>query len=321
MKGGATGAAAAALALLLSAAAAAQTYSRGRHVEPAFEGWRPNADGGFNMMFGYMNENWEETPDVPVGEDNRFSPGAADRGQPTHFLPRRNRFTFEVAVPSDWGDRELVWTLRVNGVERRAYATLRDDYLVDNMVIASETGSLGAGTSSPESRANTPPAVELLGDAVRAARVGRPLTVRARITDDGLPEPSDPVADARRIAEFAGGGLAALLVTPETVMRRRLLRPPVKVTVDKVNGLYYSWNKYRGPGGVRFDPPQVKVWEDTRTSANSPWGALWLPPPAPEDGIHEVAVTFDAPGEYLLWGRADDGGLYRDAFLSVRVSE
>ncbi len=315
------GGAAAALAVLLSAAAAAQTYSRGRHVEPAFEGWRPNADGGFNMMFGYMNENWEETPDVPVGEDNHFSPGAADRGQPTHFLPRRNRFTFEVAVPSDWGDRELVWTLRVNGVERRAYATLREDYLVDEMVIASETGSLGAGTSSPESRANTPPEVELIGDAVRAARVGRPLTVRTRVADDGLPEPDDPVEEARRFAEFAGGGLAALLVTPESVMRRRLLRPPVKVTVDKVNGLYYSWNKYRGPGAVRFDPPQVKVWEDTRTSANSPWGALWLPPPAPEDGVHEVTMTFDAPGEYLLWGRADDGGLYRDAFLSVRVSE
>ena len=139
----------------------AQTYTRGRHVEPAFEGWRPNDDGTFNMMFGYMNENWEESPDAPVGENNFFSPGDADRGQPTHFLPRRNRFTFEVTVPADWGDRELVWTLNVNGVERKAYATLRQDYLVDNMVIASETGSLGAGTSSPESRANVPPVVSV----------------------------------------------------------------------------------------------------------------------------------------------------------------
>ena len=79
----------------------AQTYTHGRHVEPAFEGWRPNPDGTFNMMFGYMNENWEEAPDEPVGENNYFEPGDADRGQPTHFLPRRNRFTFEVTVPSD----------------------------------------------------------------------------------------------------------------------------------------------------------------------------------------------------------------------------
>ena len=135
----------------------AQTYTSGQHVEPAFEGWRPNPDGTFNMMFGYMNENWEEAPDTTVGENNYFEPGDADRGQPTHFLPRRNRFTFEVTVPSDWGDRELVWTLNVNGLERKAYATLKADYLVDNMVIASETGSLGAGTSSPESRANIPP--------------------------------------------------------------------------------------------------------------------------------------------------------------------
>lgn len=306
---------------LMSQLGFAQTYTRGQHVEPAFEGWRPNDDGTFNMMFGYMNENWEEAPDVPVGDNNNFSPGEADRGQPTHFLPRRNRFTFEVTVPADWGDKELVWTLNVNGVERKAYATLRQDYLVDNMVIASETGSLGAGTSSPESRANVPPVAEVIGDNIRTVRAGEPITVQTEVTDDGLPEPTDPVEAARQFAEFAGGGLAAALVTPEAVMQRRLMAPPIKVTVDKVNGLYYSWNKYRGPGNVTFDSPQVKVWEDTRTSANSPWGALWLPPPIPEDGIYEVTMSFDEPGEYILWGRADDGGLYHDAYITVNVTE
>ena len=29
----------------------AQTYRSGQHVEPAFEGWRPNEDGP-NTMFG-----------------------------------------------------------------------------------------------------------------------------------------------------------------------------------------------------------------------------------------------------------------------------
>ena len=37
------------------------------------------------------------------------------------------------------------------------------------MVIASETGSLGAGTSSPESRANVPPEVSVIGDNIRVA--------------------------------------------------------------------------------------------------------------------------------------------------------
>jgi hypothetical protein len=310
------------LTVLCANSVFAQTYSKGRHIEPAFEGWRPNDDGTFSMMFGYMNENWEETPDMPVGENNNFSPGDMDRGQPTHFLPRRNRFTFEVAVPSDWGERELVWTLSVNGVERKAYATLKPDYLVDNMIIASETGSLGAGTSSPESRANVAPVVTVQGDSIRAAAVGEALNLRAQIADDGLPKPTDLVEEARRFVELTeGGSLAAAFITAETIQKRRLMSPPINVTVNKVNGLFYSWNKWRGPGDVTFDPPQVKVWEDTRTSANSPWGALWLAPPIPEDNLYEVTAMFSEPGEYILWGRADDGGLYHDAWVTVNVSE
>ena len=307
--------------LVFSQVVVADTYISGQHIEPAFEGWKPNADGTFSMMFGYMNENWKEELNVVVGDDNSFSPGEADRGQPTHFLPRRNRFTFEVMVPSDWGDRELVWTLNSNGVERKAYGTLKDDYLVDNMVIASETGSLGAGTSSPESRANTPPVVTVQGDDIRTVRAGQPLRLQTLVADDGLPTPSDPVAAARRFAEFAGGPLAAALITEENIRTRLLMTPPTRVTVGKSNGLFLSWNVYRGEGDVTFDPPQSKPWEDTRTSANSPWGALWTPPPVPEDGMYSVEVTFEEPGTYVLWGRADDGGLYHDGYITVNVTE
>ncbi|MFK7862809.1 MAG: hypothetical protein AB8B95_01140 [Pseudohongiellaceae bacterium] len=294
---------AAALALLAPLSVMAESYQTGQHVEPAYEGWRPNPDGTFSLMFGYMNENWLEEPNVPVGAENFFSPGDADRGQPTHFLPRRNRFNFEVVVPADWGDRELVWTLNVNGVERKAYATLQQDYQVDNIVIASETGSLGAGTSSPESRANIPPVVTVLGDAIRTVRVGEPLELRTRVEDDGLPKP-------RRES-----------TTSERALKARMMRPPTRITVGKVNGLFLSWNVYRGEGEVTFDPPLPKPWEDTRTSANSPWGALWLPPEIPEDGIYEVTATFDKPGTYILWSRADDGGLYHDGYITVNVTE
>ena len=41
----------------------------------------------------------------------------------------------------------------------------------------------------------------------------------------------------------------------------------------------------------------------------------------PEDGMHDVEVTFDEPGTYVLWGRADDGGLYDDAYITVNVTE
>lgn len=288
--------------LVLSSTAFADTLQTGAHIEPAFEGWRPNPDGSFNFMFGYMNENWLEEPDVDIGENNNFSPGDADRGQPTHFLPRRNRWHFEVTVPSDWGDRELVWTLNVNGVERKAYATLKADYLVDNIVIASETGSLGAGTSSPESRANIAPVVTVQGDDIRTARVGEAITLVTQLSDDGIPKASrEPTISAE-------------------ALRRRMMRPPSQVTVGKINGLFLSWNKYRGPGNVTFDPPLTKPWEDTRTSANSPWGELWLPPQIPLHGQVEVTATFDEPGTYVLWTRGDDGGLYHDDYITVNVS-
>ena len=54
-----------------------------------------------------MNRNWLEELDVPVGPENNISPGPADQGQPTHLLPRRNRYVFKVRAPADFGDQEL----------------------------------------------------------------------------------------------------------------------------------------------------------------------------------------------------------------------
>ncbi|MCH8265578.1 MAG: hypothetical protein IIC10_09285 [Proteobacteria bacterium] len=280
----------------------AETFMQSRPVWPAFEGWRPNTDGTFSLMFGYMNENWEQQPFVEIGDNNFFSPGEPDQGQPTNFFPRRNRFTFEVSVPADWGDRELVWTLNVNGVEAKAYGTLKPDYLVDNMVIASETGSLGIGVSSPESRSNTPPVLTIQGDEVRTAEVGEAITLVVQLEDDGLPR--SRTGSTRS----------------ESDLLRAMFRAPQKPTVNKINALHMSWNVYRGEGEVTFDPPQTKVWEDTRTSANSPWGVLWTPPTIPEDGIYEVNMTFNEPGEYIVWGRADDGGLFHDTYITVTVT-
>ena len=101
------------------------TFSRGQSISPAFEGWEQNEDGSFNLVFGYMNRNWEDEPDIPVGPDNGFSPGPADRGQPTHFLPRRNRFTVAVQVPPDFGDQEIVWTINYGGEVLKAAANPR----------------------------------------------------------------------------------------------------------------------------------------------------------------------------------------------------
>src|SRR4029453_1959943 len=67
-------------------------YSSGQNVVPAYEGWEESTDGTFNLLFGYMNRNLDEQLDIPVGPYNNLEPGGPDLGQPTHFLPRRNRF-------------------------------------------------------------------------------------------------------------------------------------------------------------------------------------------------------------------------------------
>ena len=78
----------------------------GQGVASVFEGYDVNPDGSFNMWFGYMNRNYEEEPDIPIGPDNNFQPGNADRGQPTHFAIRRHKDIFSVSVPKDFGDQK-----------------------------------------------------------------------------------------------------------------------------------------------------------------------------------------------------------------------
>ena len=91
--------------------AAQQRFLAGQAVMPAYEGWERNPDGSFNLVFGTMNRNWAEEIDIPIGRANNLEPGGPDQGQPTRFLPRRNRFLFRVRVPADFGDNEVVWTL------------------------------------------------------------------------------------------------------------------------------------------------------------------------------------------------------------------
>ena len=312
------------LMLVLAAApqraeAQRHTYTRGQPLYPAYEGWTRNDDGSIDMLFGYMNENWEQELDVPVGPENQFSPGRADQGQPTHFLPRRNRFAFKVRVPSGFsGEDELVWTLRANGLEHKAYGTLREDLYIDNVVIMSETGALGAGSSSPEIRANVPPSVQLEGATELRVRAGETVRLTAVVTDDGQPVRASSLGSSasrpRSEAEEEGGP------DPRELLERALDRVTATVTVSKRLGLHFTWFVYRGPGeGVEISPPQVKPWEDTRPFANSPWAVSWQPPTPPEDGRWMSEVIFSQPGTYTLRGRADDGGLYTDVEVTVHV--
>jgi hypothetical protein len=73
---------------LIAVAIVAQSlsYSSGQNVSPAYEGWEVGTDGQKYFVFGYMNRNWIEELDVPVGPENSFNIGGPDQGQP-HALP------------------------------------------------------------------------------------------------------------------------------------------------------------------------------------------------------------------------------------------
>src|SRR5262245_51767459 len=184
-------------------AAQSLTYTKGQNIASAYEGWEQDSDGTKWFVFGYMNRNWVEEIDIPPGPDNTIMPGGPDLGQPTHFLPRRNRFMFRVAVPKNFTEKdELIWTLTSHGVTEKAWATLRPDYILDSVVKASETGALGAGTSNPEVRSNQSPTVSGEGAKALTARVGQHVTLTAIVKDDGIPKPP---ASANPLAALFGG--------------------------------------------------------------------------------------------------------------------
>ncbi len=312
------------LAAVAAVGAQSLTYSRGQNVSPAFEGWEQEPDGSKYFVFGYMNRNWEEEVDVPVGPDNSFSVGPADQGQPTHFLPRRNRFVFRVSVPPGFTETsELVWSLTTKGKAEKAYASLRLDYSIDGVVRASETGALGAGSSSPEVRSNKAPFVEMQGKKLVEAKVGAPVMLTAVVSDDGIPRPRAIGAGAAVSNTGSSRDLTpANSVQLEALRARRMYLPPSRITVGKIVGLHATWYVYRGSGRVTFDPPdQIAAWEDTRTSGNSPWAPLWTPPEMPAGGKVTVRATFHEPGVYVLRAHADDGALTTHGQVTVTVTK
>ena len=113
-------------------------YNSGQAVQPIFEGWSKNPDGGLTMHFGYLNRNFVETISLPVGPDNSIQPGGPDRGQPTFFYPRISRSQFGVSVPKDWGKKELVWTLTVHGDTQKAIGWLQPEWRSEERRVGKE---------------------------------------------------------------------------------------------------------------------------------------------------------------------------------------
>ena len=280
------------------------TYSSGQVVSPAYEGWRTEPDGSMTMVFGYMNQNWSEEFDIPIGPDNTIEPGGPDQGQPTHFYPRRNPFLFTIKVPKDLGEKELIWTLKTHGRIEKAYASLKNDYMIDNQVISTEVGG-DFGSLRDELRTNIPPELKVDGDKKRSVKAGAPLNLVAFAKDpDNIPP--------RR-----GRGASP---TP-TVTANALYRAPSSLVPASGPGLRLSWIVYRGKAeAVTFSPDQMKTWTDTRAYANSPWSPPYLIPEAPTDNKWVVEAMFKEPGTYVLRAVASDGAVFTYDSVTVTVT-
>ena len=231
-----------ALALATAAVASGQTrWAKGQNVQPVFEGWERNADGSFNMVFGYLNRNYEEEPVIPVGPNNSLEPGDADQGQPTHFYSRRQQFAFAVRVPADWGEKDLVWTVTHNGRTDKAYASLWPVWEID-----ASTMRLNRGSGSADGYVdNQRPSVRVDGASTRAVTLPDTLEIAVVAGDDGIPPPNP---------QFAGRN-----------MRRG---PKSQAIVDPrraaTTGLAVTWLHWRGHGSVTFSPQTPDIGEGGR---------------------------------------------------------
>jgi hypothetical protein len=173
-------------------------HASGQAVAPVYEGFDINADGSYNMWFGYMNRNYEQDLDLAVGPNNTFEPGG-DRGQPTHFVPRRHKDVFRVVVPKDFGNQTLVWKLNAHGQTQQVVATLKPVWQIDRQRTT-------RGGNSEKISSNLPPVVTVQpSDSTLPAAGSTTLALSA--TDDGLPKRrGEPVGLTVMWAKYRGPG-------------------------------------------------------------------------------------------------------------------
>lgn len=257
-------------------------YDSGQDLQPVFEGWARNPNGSFDLYFGYLNRNWREELIVPVGAANTFSPGPADRGQPTFFYTRTKRKVFTVNVPADFGKSELTWTVTANGKTRSTVGYLKSDW-----EITPDGGAAGTNTTK-EARSNQAPVISDISPA-STVKMPAPVTLVVSATDDGLPKPrprAKPAVGQETPPALAGG--------PKTPANLPWLNDaPAK----RPDGLSVRWFVLRGPAAIETDAPYASV----------------------VNGKASSSVTFNAPGQYTLRAAVEDGLLttYKDVTVTV----
>jgi hypothetical protein len=299
--------------------------ARGEPIYGAFEGWGPLKDGTNAIEIGYYNNNVEQTLDIPIGPNNHMDPNGPDLLQPTHFEAGRQWGVFAVAVPKDFGNKKITWTIIANGKTTAVQYSLNKPYWVDFYKNAA--------------KGNTPPVIkfaengeEFTGPPTKVAlnltaTVGQPLTLKLWAKDkpntydpeDSLPPELRSRGRGRGGAAPTGGAARGGADTPAAgtdAAARGAARgrgaaanlPNFDLTAAQSRGGGGRGN--RGAAGAGPQPDVTVTWKVHRGATPVKFAdeAIKLFNGGDTDKVMEAATTatFSAPGEYWLRAQVND---------------
>jgi hypothetical protein len=291
-------------------------------VFPYFEGWYPNEDGTTTILLGYYNRNTDQTLDVPIGPNNRIEPGGPDRGQPTHFLPRRQYGVFTITVPKDFGKEKITWTLTANNLTNAVTVWINPPYFVEpfkNIANGNTPAKIKFAEGGPvlqgppraiaqtlQATVNQPIALSVWASDLPATYDAATNTflsleeISARQSKEGA-EGSGGRGGAGRGAAGRGAGArgGAADAGPVAIINGQVISSAGggagaiagRGAAGPSGDVNISWTKYRGPGDVSFAQQRLPVQLKGNFTAFQK---------------AETTATFSAPGEYILRAVAND---------------
>jgi hypothetical protein len=293
-------------------------------VFPYFEGWYTNSDGTATILLGYYNRNTDQTLDVPIGPNNRIEPGGPDRGQPTHFLPRRQWGAFSITVPKDFGTQKITWTLTANNLTNAVTVWLNPQYFVEpfkNIANGNTPAQIKFSPSGPvlqgpprtmaqtlQASVNQPLALELWAadlpatyDATTNTFLSLEEVAAKQVKDNAEREAGRGARGGRGSGREARGGADA---APVAIINGQVIgaagttagsaastRAGAGVPAGPPADVTIVWSKYRGPGDVKFEQARVPIQLHGKFT---------------EFQKAATTATFSAPGEYWLRAVAND---------------
>jgi hypothetical protein len=259
--------------------------ARGSSITGAYDGWYRDQDGTVRLLVGYYNRNTQQELDIPIGPDNRIEPGGPDQGQPTHFQTGHQWGVFTIAVPKDFGNKKLTWTIVANQQTNIITLHTRPEWVVEPFKDAASGNTPPVLKFEQAGPTFTGPPAALAAQYKTALQ--NPLTLTTWVTDEGptinVAPPTEPAPAGPERGRGGRGRGAGGINAPLSV----------------------AWSLFRGPGTVTFD--------NARPSIDRNGG-----------GKATATTTFSAPGEYLLRLQANDasgdgGGGFQCCWTNAHV--